>query len=98
MIRTLPNEAIAVPGRFLLLGWILLGLLAGGALQLTGHAELAVWVWSSAALVIAAHVGFEVLRSLIGGQLGVDVIALAAIGALAPSQRLSAVARDPMLA
>ena len=51
----------------------------GRALHLTSHADLAVWVWSGAALVITAHVGFEVLRSLMGGQLGVDVIALAAI-------------------
>jgi heavy metal translocating P-type ATPase len=65
--------------RFLLLAWIILGLIVGSALHLTSHANLAVWVWSGAALVIAAHVGFEVLRSLMGGQLGVDVIAFAAI-------------------
>ena len=65
--------------RFFLLFWIILGLVAGGALHLTNHTDLAVWVWSGAALVITAHVGIEVLRSLMGGQLGVDVIALAAI-------------------
>ena len=65
--------------RFLLLAWIILGVIVGSALHLTSHANLAIWVWSGAALVIAAHVGFEVLRSLMGGQLGVDVIAFAAI-------------------
>jgi heavy metal translocating P-type ATPase len=65
--------------RFLLLTWVMLGLIAGGVLHLSDHADFAVWVWSGTALVIAAHVGAEVVRSLMGGQLGVDVIALAAI-------------------
>ncbi|MBS0561476.1 MAG: heavy metal translocating P-type ATPase [Proteobacteria bacterium] len=77
--------------RFLLLGWIVAGLLAGGALWLAGMADAATWVWSAAALLVALHVAVEVARSLWSGKLGVDVIALAAIlGAVALQEALTA--------
>ncbi|WP_135466868.1 heavy metal translocating P-type ATPase [Crenalkalicoccus roseus] len=63
---------------FLLL-WVLAGLAAGGALHLLGQTREAAWVWSAAALPVAAHVGLGVVRALAGGRIGVDVIALAAI-------------------
>jgi len=65
--------------RMALLIWVVLGLVAGAVLLLTGRAELAGWVWSATALPVAAHVAIGVLRSLLGGKLGVDIIALAAI-------------------
>ena len=65
--------------RYLLLGWVLLGLVAGTALHLLGLPGPAAWVWSAAALPVAAHVGIGLLRSLLGGRLGVDGVALAAI-------------------
>jgi alcohol dehydrogenase len=41
-------------------------------------------VWSAAGLPVALHVGIGLLRSLLGGRIGVDAIALAAIlGAIA---------------
>jgi len=77
--------------RFLLLGWILAGLAAGGVLRLSGMADAAFWVLSATALVVALHVGVQVARSLMGGKLGVDVIALAAIlGAVALHEALTA--------
>ena len=65
--------------RAALLGWVLLGLAAGAILWGLGHGAPAGWVWSATALPVAAHVATGVVRSLLGGKLGVDVIALAAI-------------------
>ena len=62
-----------------LLGWVVLGLVVGAVFWASGQPAYAGWVWSVTALPVAAHVGIGVLRSLLGGQLGVDVIALAAI-------------------
>lgn len=67
----------------LLLGWVLGGLGLGIALHLADEARFGDLAWSIAALPVAAHVAYGVWRSLIGGRLGVDVIALASIiGAL----------------
>jgi heavy metal translocating P-type ATPase len=65
--------------RYLLLGWVLAGLAAGVAAHLAGEPRLAAWAWAASALPVAAHVARSVVRALAGGQLGVDVIALAAI-------------------
>ncbi len=62
-----------------LLGYVLAGLVLGAVAFALGHRDLAGWVWSAAALPVAAHVAIGVVRSLAGGSLGVDVIALAAI-------------------
>ena len=62
-----------------LLGWVLLGLVMGVVFWAAGQPGVAGWVWAATALPVAAHVGIGVVRSLLGGQLGVDVIALAAI-------------------
>lgn len=85
--------------RFALLGCVLAGLAAGGVLHLAGHADWAAWVWSAAALLAGARVAYEVVRSLLGGQLGVDVIALAAIlGAVALGETLAAAVVGLMVA
>jgi heavy metal translocating P-type ATPase len=65
--------------RFLLLGWVILGLAVGAALRLAGWPEAAGWAWSAAGLPVAIHVGIGLVRSLIGGRIGVDAVALAAI-------------------
>src|SRR4051812_13275766 len=65
--------------RFLLPLWVLVGLAVGAALLVRGHARPAAWVWSAAAVPIAVHVAADALRALVGGRLGVDLIALAAI-------------------
>jgi heavy metal translocating P-type ATPase len=65
--------------RYLLLGWVLLGLAIGGLLHLAGRADLAGWAWSAAGLPVALHVGIGLVRSLLGGRIGVDAVALAAI-------------------
>lgn len=64
-----------------LLAWVLVGLAGGALLLASGHGVPAAWVWSVTAVPVAAHVAIGVVRSLLGGKLGVDVIALAAIAA-----------------
>jgi heavy metal translocating P-type ATPase len=77
--------------RYLLLAWVLLGLAAGAGLHLGGLPRAAGWAWAAAAVPVAAHVGRGIVRALAGGQLGVDVIALAAIlGALALGEHAAA--------
>ncbi|HEV7268767.1 MAG TPA: heavy metal translocating P-type ATPase [Falsiroseomonas sp.] len=65
--------------RYLLLGWVLAGLAIGGGLALAGRSDLAAWTWAGAALPVAAHVALGLVRSLLGGRIGVDAVALAAI-------------------
>jgi heavy metal translocating P-type ATPase len=59
--------------------WVLAGLAAGGLLALAGRPAEAGWVWTAAALPVAALVAWQVFSALRGGRLGVDVVALAAI-------------------
>ena len=77
--------------RFFLLAWVLLGLAAGLGLYVSGLRVPAGWVWTAAALPVAAHVAIGLVRSLLGGRIGVDVVALAAIlGAVALGQPATA--------
>ena len=67
----------------LLLAWVLAGLAAGIALQVAGYPAYAAIAWAAASLPVGLHVAIGVIRSLLGGRLGVDVIAFASIlGAL----------------
>ncbi|WP_456299898.1 P-type ATPase, partial [Falsiroseomonas oryzae] len=85
--------------RFLLLGWVLAGLLAGLALQLAGRPETAALVWSAAGLPVALHVGLGLVRGLLGGRIGVDAVALAAIlGAVALGEAAAAAVIGLMVA
>jgi heavy metal translocating P-type ATPase len=73
-----------------LLAWVILGLFFGGVLHGLGTPDRAAWCWAAAALPVATHVAIGVVRSLLGGRLGVDLIALAAIlGALALGEPLT---------
>jgi heavy metal translocating P-type ATPase len=58
---------------------VLAGLFLGLGLRLSGLPVAAGWVWSAAALPVALHVGWGLVRSLLGGRIGVDAVALAAI-------------------
>ncbi|MBR0680208.1 heavy metal translocating P-type ATPase [Roseomonas eburnea] len=85
--------------RYLLLAWVLFGLAAGGVAHLIGRPEAAPWIWSAAALPVAVHVGFGLLRSLLGGRVGVDAVALFAIlGAVALEQEAAAAVIGLMVA
>jgi heavy metal translocating P-type ATPase len=77
--------------RFLLLGWVLAGLALGVGLVLAGQGREAGWAWAAAALPVAAHVALGLARSLAGGRVGVDAVALAAIlGAVALGEEAAA--------
>jgi heavy metal translocating P-type ATPase len=77
--------------RFFLLSWVLGGLIAGIAAQLAGAPWLAAWLWRAAALPVALHVAVGLARALLGGRLGVDAVALAAIlGAVALDEAAAA--------
>ncbi|MGG5821486.1 heavy metal translocating P-type ATPase [Falsiroseomonas sp. HW251] len=65
--------------RYLLLCWVLAGLILGGALRVSGFPDAAALAWSAAALPVAFHVAIGLVRSLLGGRIGVDAVALAAI-------------------
>jgi heavy metal translocating P-type ATPase len=85
--------------RYLLLAWVLAGLVAGIAAHLAGQAPAATWLWSAAALPVALHVGIGLVRSLLGGRLGVDAVALAAIvGAVALNEAAAAAVIGLMVA
>jgi len=85
--------------RYLLLAWVLAGLAAGLALHLAGRPDLAAWAWSAAGLPVALHVGVGLLRSLLGGRVGVDAVALAAIlGAVALGEAAAAAVIGLMVA
>jgi protein CrcB len=84
--------------RFALLAWVLLGLALGVALTLAGQGASSL-PFAAAALPVAAHVGWGVARSLAGGRLGVDGIALAAIlAALALGEEATAAVIGLMVA
>jgi heavy metal translocating P-type ATPase len=75
----------------LMLAWVLFGLTAGIALQISGYPAYAAIAWAAASLPVALHVAIGVVRSLLGGRLGVDVIALFSIlGALALDEAAAA--------
>ena len=85
--------------RFLLLAWVLVGLALGAGLALAGWHEAAALVWAAAALPVAGHVGLGVARSLRGGRVGVDAVALAAIlGAVALGEEAAAAVIGLMVA
>ena len=85
--------------RYLLLALVLAGLVAGAAAQLLGRADAAPWLWAAAALPVAAHVGLGLVRSLLGGRVGVDAVALFAIlGAVALQEEAAAAVIGLMVA
>ncbi|WP_137180565.1 heavy metal translocating P-type ATPase [Roseomonas sp. AR75] len=85
--------------RYLLLIWVCLGLLLGLACHLAGLPRAAAWAWSAAALPVALHVGIGMARTLLGGRIGVDVVALAAIlGAVALGEAAAAAVIGLMVA
>ncbi|MCA3275970.1 MAG: heavy metal translocating P-type ATPase [Roseomonas sp.] len=74
-----------------MLAWVLAGLVGGILLHLSGYASYAAIAWAAASIPVALHVALGVLRSLMGGRLGVDVIALFSIlGALALDEAAAA--------
>ncbi|MBU8546220.1 MULTISPECIES: heavy metal translocating P-type ATPase [Roseomonadaceae] len=77
--------------RHLLLIWAMAGLSVGAGLLLAGRGDLAPWAFGLTCLPVALHVALNLARALLGGRLGVDVVALAAmLGALAVGEAAAA--------
>lgn len=75
-------------------GWFavlpLIGLCTGLAAQASGHPEAAAWAWTLATLVVLVLLASQVVTSLAHGDIGLDLVALLAMGgALALSQPLA---------
>ena len=65
--------------RYLLLGWVGVGLAVAASIHWLDRPAVASWILIAASAPVAIHLGGGLLRSLIGGRPGVDVVALAAI-------------------
>jgi heavy metal translocating P-type ATPase len=68
-----------MPRRLILFACVLGAMAAGGVALLAGEASLARALFALAALPVAALVARDTLRTLLGGSLGVDIVALVAI-------------------
>lgn len=70
----------------------LLGFVSGAVWALTGHSEFAKWIWTAATVPVAITLAISIVRDLLSGRMGVDVIALLAMaGAIALDQSLAAI-------
>ena len=70
----------------------LLGLGLGAAATLIGRHELAGWIWTTATIPVVVALAVSIVRDLMAGRMGVDVIALLSMsGAIALNQSLAAI-------
>lgn len=94
-----PTEALRSAIDRAILPLTLVGLVAGLAFAWAGNAEAAALLWAVPSLVVAVRLGWSIARDLLAGELGVDVIAILAIGgALLFGERLAASVIGVMLA
>ena len=84
---------------FALLALTIAGLVGGLILTWTGHEDLATWVWAVPAVIVGVRLVWSIVRDLLAGAAGVDVIAVLAIaGALALGETFAAAVIAVMLA
>ncbi len=84
---------------FALLILTLVGLVAGLLLIWAGEDELAAWAWIVPSVVVGVRLAWSIVRDLLAGEAGVDVIAVLAIGgALALGELFAAAVIAVMLA
>jgi heavy metal translocating P-type ATPase len=70
----------------------LLGLVLGGAAVLAGQRATAGWIWTAATVPVVIALAVSIVRDLMAGRMGVDAIALLAMGAaLVLDQSLAAI-------
>ncbi|HYO43462.1 MAG TPA: heavy metal translocating P-type ATPase [Candidatus Limnocylindrales bacterium] len=83
----------------LMLPFTILGLVAGLLATAAGNEALATWCWSVPAVLVGIWLAFAILRDLLKGEAGVDIIAiLAIVGALLFGESLAAAVIAVMLA
>lgn len=73
------NWLFAAIRRYPVVAITLLVAAIGGAFALTGQATIAQWLISGFALVVAAIQAWDMIKNLIGGQWGIDALAIMAI-------------------
>lgn len=73
------NWLIAAIRRYPIVALTLLVAAIGGALALTGNVVAAQWLISGFALIVAAIQAWDMIKNLIGGQWGIDALAIMAI-------------------
>ncbi len=75
------------------------GLVLGLAAYLAGNEQLASWAWTIPAVIVGIRLAWSIIRDLMAGEAGVDVIAILAIaGALALGESFAAAVIAVMLA
>lgn len=73
------NWLIAAVRRYPVVALTVLVAATGGALALTGNLVAAQWLISGFALIVAAIQAWDMIKNLIGGQWGIDALAIMAI-------------------
>ncbi len=58
----------------------LLGLVLGAMAIVLGHHRLANWIWTAATIPVVIALAVSIVRDLLAGRVGVDAIALLAMG------------------
>jgi len=77
----------------------LIGLAAGAIFWAVGEPLLAQWAWAAGSIPVAVGLLVSIVRDLIAGRAGVDVIALLSMaGALALEENLAAIVVAVMVA
>ncbi len=84
---------------FALLALTLVGLVGGLLLTWAGRVDLAVWAWAIPSVIVGVRLVWSIVRDILAGKAGVDVIAVLAIGgALALGELFAAAVIAVMLA
>ncbi|MDH5242611.1 MAG: heavy metal translocating P-type ATPase [Chloroflexota bacterium] len=84
---------------FALLALTAAGLIGGLVLTAAGRDDLATWVWAVPTIVVGVRLVWSIVRDLLAGEAGVDIIAVLAIGgALALGETFAAAVIAVMLA
>ncbi len=96
---TPPIEVLRTAIERSMLPLTLAGLLIGLVMAWVGNTEAAALLWMVPSLLVAIRLAWSIARDLISGELGVDIIAILAIGgALLFGERLAAAVIGVMLA
>jgi heavy metal translocating P-type ATPase len=93
------GRLLAAARDFWLLPLTVIGLALGGGLWLSGRVGGADLAWTIPTVIVAAHLAWSIIRDLLAGKAGVDLIALLAIsGALLLNETFAAAVIAVMLA
>ena len=93
------SDLVARARPFALLTLTVVGLVSGLLLTVGGRKDLATWAWAVPSVIVGVRLVWSIVRDLVAGKAGVDVIAVLAIGgALALGELFAAAVIAMMLA